>query len=120
MLDWYSSQLTTLTTKINSAKIIEEAYVDFDEAFIQKLEAQEELGVSFGEAGLNINGEEIRTFKFMSNSLMGLKHGTLSCFGAASGCGKSTYMIGTLMSLASKGEKIILISNESAVADIKI
>ena len=120
VLDWYSSQLTTLTTKINSAKIIEEAYVDFDEAFIQKLEAQEELGVSFGEAGLNINGEEIRTFKFMSNSLRGLKHGTLSCFGAASGCGKSTYMIGTLMSLASKGEKIILISNESQVADIKV
>ena len=120
VLDWYESQLTTLTTKINSAKIIEESYVDFDEAFIERLEQQEEMGVSFGEAGLDINGDEIRTFKFMSNGLMGLKHGTISAFGASSGCGKSTYMVGTLMSLASKGEKIILISNESQVADIKV
>lgn len=120
ILDWYEGQITTLTTKINSSKIVGEAYVDFDEAFIEKLEQQEEMGVSFGEAGDNINGEEIRTFKFMSNGLMGLKHGTISGFAASSGCGKSTYMVGTLMSLASKGEKILLISNESAVEDIKI
>ena len=51
---------------------------------------------------------------------MGLKHGTISAFGASSGCGKSTYMVGTLMSLAAKGEKVILVSNESQISDVRI
>lgn len=119
VLDWYNAQLTTLTTKINSSKILDESYIDFDDAFLESLEQQEEMGVSFGDAGLDINGEVIRTFEFMSRNLMGLKHSTLSAFAATSGCGKSTYLVGTCMSLASKGEKICLLSNESQLADIK-
>lgn len=119
ILDWYNGQLTTLTKKINSSKILEESYIDFDDAFLESLEQQEEMGVSFGDAGFDINGETIRTFEFMSRSLMGLKHSTLSAFAAGSGCGKSTYLVGTCMSLASKGERICLLSNESQLADIK-
>jgi replicative DNA helicase len=120
VLDWYNAQLTTLTTKINSSKILDESYIDFDDAFLDSLEQQEEMGVSFGDAGLDINGEVIRTFEFMSKGLMGLKHSTLSAFAATSGCGKSTYLVGTLMSLASKGERVCLLSNESQLADIKV
>ena len=56
VLDWYEAQVTTLTTKINSSKIVEEGWVDFDEPFLNSLMQQEELGESFGDAGLNING----------------------------------------------------------------
>lgn len=120
VLDWYNGQIATLTKKIHSSKIIDEHYVDFDDAFIESLERQEEMGVSFGDAGDNINGETIHTFEFMSKNLMGLKHSTLSAFAAGSGCGKSTYLIGLCMSLASRGERIALLSNESQYSDLQV
>ena len=121
ILDWYEAQVTNLTAKINSSKIVEEGYVDFDEVFLNSLIQQEELGESFGDAGENIKGEKIRTFDYLSRQIMGLKTGTLSAFAAASGVGKSTWLVGLLMSLISKGNhKVCLVSNESQVKDIKI
>lgn len=120
VIDFYDGQLSMLETKVNSSKIVEEGYIDFDPEFIAKLENQEEMGVSFGDAGVNIHGEPIKTFPFMSNNLLGLKHGTISAFAAHSGCGKSTYLVTLLMSLISKGEKVLLVSNESQLADIKV
>ena len=99
VLDWYESQVTTLTKKINSSKIVEEGYVDFDDSFLESLTNQEELGLDFGNAGRNIKNETIHTFEFLSRQLMGLRHGTLSAFAAASGVGKSTWLVGLLMSL---------------------
>lgn len=120
VIDFYEGTLANLDTKINSSKIIEEAYIDFDDVFLSKLEQHEEMGVSFSDAGVNINGEAIRTFPFMSGNILGLKHGTLNCWAAHSGAGKSTYMITVLMSLIAQGERIIMISNESQISDIKI
>ena len=119
VVNFYENTLAGLETKVNSSKIVEESYVDFDEEFIERLENQEEMGVSFADAGKDINGEIISTFPFMSNNLLGLKHGTISAFAAHSGCGKSTYLVTIIMSLISKGEKVLLISNESQVSDIK-
>lgn len=121
ILDWYESQLSSLETKINSSKVVEEGYIDFEPEFIEKLENQEEMGVDFGSC-IDAFGKEFNTFKFMSNNLLGLKHGTLSAWAAHSGCGKSTYLITVLMSLISRGkdEKVLLVSNESQIADIKV
>lgn len=123
VIEWYEAQITGLETKINSTKIVEQGYVDFDDSFIESLTNQEELGVDFGNAGENINGETINTFKFLSRQLMGLRHGTLSAFAAASGVGKSTWLVGLLMSLVCEengGHKVCLVSNESVIKDIKI
>ena len=120
VIDWYNAQLSSLETNISSSKIVDEGFVDFDDAFISRLESKEEVGVSFGDAGENINGEQISTFPFMSGNILGLKPGTLNCWAAHSGAGKSTYMITVLMSLISKGEKGVLVSNESAISDVKI
>lgn len=120
VVEFYESCLSGLETKVNSSKIVEESYVDFDEDFIERLANKEEVGVSFADAGENIDGETIRTFPFMSNTLLGLKHGTVSAWAAYSGCGKSSYLITILMSLVSKGEKVCLVSNESQVSDIKV
>ena len=87
ILDWYNAQLASLETNINSSKIVDEGYVDFDDEFIERLSRKEEVGVSFGDAGLNIKGEEISTFPFMSGNILGLKPGTLNCWAAHSGAG---------------------------------
>ena len=118
VLDFYESQLSTLGT-VSSNKIIDEGYIDFDEDFINGLESGEEVGVSFGDAGLDVNGNKISTFPFLSNNILGLKSGTLSAFGAHSGVGKTTFMIGILMSLVEKGEKILIVSNEMGLSDFK-
>lgn len=120
VVEWYEGQLANLETKINSNKIVDEGYVDFDDEFVERLAHKEEVGVSFGDAGENIKGEQISTFPFMSGNILGLKPGTLNCWAAHSGAGKSTYMITVLMSLVSKGEKVILVSNESSISDVKI
>ena len=120
ILDWYNAQLASLETNINSSKIVDEGFVDFDDEFIERLSRKEEVGVSFGDAGLNIKGETISTFPFMSGNILGLKPGTLNCWAAHSGAGKSTYMVTVCMSLVAKGEKIILVSNESQISDVRI
>ena len=120
VVEWYESQLSSLETKINSSKVVDEGFVDFDDEFIERLSRKEEVGVSFGDAGLDINGKEISTFPFMSGNILGLKPGTLNCWAAHSGAGKSTYMVTVCMSLIAKGEKIILVSNESQISDVKI
>lgn len=122
ILDWYEAQVTNLTKKINSSKIVEEGFVDFDDGFLESLTNQEELGLDFGNAGENIKGDTIHTFEFLSRQLMGLRHGTLSAFAAASGVGKSTWLVGLLMSLVAGdgGHKVCLVSNESVIKDIKI
>lgn len=118
VLDFYESQLSTLGT-VSSNKIIDEGYIDFDEEFIEGLEIGTEVGVSFADAGLDVNGNKISTFPFLSNNILGLKSGTLSAFGAHSGVGKTTFMIGILMSLIEKGEKVLIVSNEMGLSDFK-
>ena len=120
VIDFYEGTLSSLESKVNSNKIVDEGYVDFEDEFVERLIQKEEMGVSFGDAGVNVNGEEISTFPFMSGNILGLKPGTLNCWAAHSGAGKSTYMVTVLMSLVSKGEKVILVSNESQISDIKI
>ena len=118
VLDFYESQLSTLGT-VASNKIIGEGYIDFDEGFIDSLESGVEVGVPFSDVGVDINGEKISLFPFLSNNILGLKSGTLSAFGAHSGVGKTTFMIGILMALVEKGEKILIVSNEMGLNDFK-
>lgn len=120
VIEFYEGTLSTLDTKINSSKIIETGYMDFDDAFLERLQNKEEVGVSFGEAGMNINGEVIKTFPFMSSNILGVKHGTLNCWAAHSGAGKSTYMVTVLMSLISQGESFTIVTNESSISDVKV
>lgn len=120
VIDFYEGALATLDTKINSSKIIEEGYISFSDSFLDRLVNKEEVGVSFGEAGLNVKGEKIKTFPFMSGDILGLKHGTLSCWAAHSGAGKSTYMVTAIMSLISQGERFTIVTNESSKSDVEV
>lgn len=89
VLEFYEGVVASMQTGVKNEKLLEECYVDFDDAWIESLRKKEEMGVSFGEAGYDINGDGIRTFPFMSANTLGLKPGTLSAWGAASGSGKA-------------------------------
>lgn len=119
VIEFYEGTLSSLETKVNSSKIVEESFVDFEPEFIEKLINHEEMGVDFGSC-VDAQGNEFKTFPFMSNNLLGVKRGTINAWAAHSGVGKSSYMITVIMSLISKGERVLLISNETQVADIKI
>ena len=119
VLEFYEGVLVSMGTKIQSIKLIEEGYVEFDDAWLESLKNKEEMGVSYGEAGYDIDGAEIRTFPFMSSNTLGLKPGTLSAWGGHVGSGKTSYMVTVAMSLASKGEKVVMVTNESRLSELK-
>lgn len=119
VIDYYEGVVAKLATTINSTDIVEEAYIDFDDAWIEAVSKREEMGYGFDKAGESFCGEEISTFPFMSQEILGLKPGTLSAWAAHSGCGKTTYMVTVLMSLVSQGLKVIFVSNEMDVKDLK-
>lgn len=89
VLEFYEGTIASMQTNLQNSKLVEEGYIEFDDAWIQSLKNKEEMGVSFGEAGYDVDGEEIRTFPFMSSNTLGLKPGTMSAWGALSGVGKS-------------------------------
>lgn len=89
VLEFYEGVITSMQTKVQNFKLVEEGYIDFDDNWLDSLKRGEEMGVSYGEAGEDIDGNEIRTFPFMSNNTLGLKPGTLSAWGAHSGVGKA-------------------------------
>mgnify|MGYP002768548689 CR=1 FL=1 len=118
VLEFYEGVITSMQTKVQNFKLVEEGYIDFDDRWLESLKNGEEMGVSYGEAGEDINGNEIRTFPFMSANTLGLKPGTLSAWGAFSGTGKTTYMVTVAMSLVSKGEKVVMVTNESRLSEL--
>ena len=118
-IDWWESRLTTYGSGYSS-KILEEETIDFTDEFIQSCEDGEEDGVPFGSAGIDVNGEEINCFPFLSNQCSGLLPGTLSMIGGFSSTGKSTWLVTLMMALMSQGQKIILISNEESIKRYKI
>ena len=119
VLEFYEGQIATMQAAQTDSKLVGEGYIEFDDAWLTRLKNKEQMGVSYGEAGYDIDGEVINTFRFMSQNTLGLKPGTLSGWGSASGTGKTTYMVTVAMSLASKGERVVMVTNESDLDDLK-
>lgn len=119
VLDWWESRLTTYGTGY-STKILEEEMVTFTDEFIDSCAAGEENGVPINSAGVDLTGETINCFPFLSNQIGGLLPGTLSMIGGFSSTGKSTWLITLMMALMDKGQKIIVISNEESIKKYKV
>lgn len=120
VLDFYENKISTLAINTNSTAIVEQGYIEFDDAFIEHLQNSEEIGVSIGDMGTDVTGKTISTFKFMDNEILGLKNGTLSCLAAHSGTGKTTACATFLYSLIAKNQKIVIVSNEAQLNDMKL
>lgn len=119
VLDWYDARLSTYAIAKSSSVLCEEE-IDFDDEFINDCKEGLENGVPFDTAGFDINNEEINCFPFLSNQTGGFLSGTLTMMGGFSGCGKSTWFVTVIMSLLSKGKKILIISNEENIKKFKV
>jgi len=119
VIDWYDARISTYEVAKSSCVLCEEE-VDFDDQFIEDCQEGIESGVPFDEAGFDINNEPINCFPFLSSQTGGLLHGTLTMMGGFSGSGKSTWFVTIIMSLLSKGKKILIISNEENIKKFKI
>ena len=117
--DWYEARLTTYGTGYSS-KILEEEEIDFEDEFIESCAEGEENGVPFDVAGVDVNGEEINCFPFLSRQTMGFLEGTFSMMGGFSSAGKSSWWVTILMALLHYDRKILIISNEENVKKFKI
>lgn len=117
--DWYEAKIAEYNTG-KSSSIIEEEDIDFEDDFIQNCKDGEETGVPFEYAGIDINGEPINCYPFLSRQVSGLLRGTMSMIGGFSSAGKSTWLIALIISLMTNGEKVVLVSNEERIKKYKI
>lgn len=119
VLEWYDSRLAGLSST-TSSKIVEEVYLDLDDEFIESCQDGEENGVPFDYAGKDVDGYDIRVYPFLSNQVSGLLDRTLTMYGGYSTVGKTTYVVPILLSLVTKGRKVLVISNEDDAKKYKI
>ena len=117
--DWYESRLSTYQTGLSSV-VLEEELLDFDDVFIQSCADGEENGVPFDICGIDVEGNEINGFPFLSKQINGLLPGTFSMMGGFSSAGKSTWLITLIMGLLYRNRKIIVISNEERIKKFKV
>lgn len=118
VVDFYEGQISRLDV-CNIRRGIEECELAIDDDFIQQCIDGEANGVPFDTCGTNIDGETIYAFNHISQQCNGYLRGTLNALAGYSSTGKSTMMITMLMALISRGEKVLIISNEQKSTPFK-
>lgn len=119
VVELYEALLSELNTG-TSSKVLDETEIDFDDEWMRSLEEGEEDGIPFDVSFLNIDGEPIECYSRLSNSISGLLPRTTTMVGGFSSVGKSTWWIGVIMALISKGNKVLVISNEETSSKFKV
>lgn len=119
IIDFYDMKLAGYDLG-QSSEVIEEEDIYFEDDWEDKLEENSEMGTEYDICGVDINGDNINGFKYMSNQTMGLHHGNLMMLAGFSGVGKSTIFVTLIMALLYRGEKIIILSNEERIQKFKV
>lgn len=118
VIDFYMSILSESLGEY-SMDVLEDEFITLDDDFIDEMEQGKELGTMFDDAGTDIYGNKMRVFPNLSKNILGFKRGTFSMLGAYTSVGKSSWWVSVIMSLLSKGNKVLVISNEMASAMFK-
>lgn len=95
----------------NESEVLEEGILDFDDEWLESMEEGEDCGVPYDQVGIDIEGNPINGYKFLSNQTNGIPVG-LSMICGFSSAGKSTFIIPIILSMIYRGEKVLIISNE--------
>lgn len=90
---------------------IEESYGEIPEDFIDELYDGKTMGVFFDSV------DDIKLLPYMSKEILGLKKKTLSMLASFVNVGKTTLLCNIILSLASKNQKVLVITNEMKIKD---
>lgn len=116
---WYEGRLAAYPIG-NAGGVLEDKEIDLDDEFLNVIEEGEEMGTPIDDCGTDIYGEKINGFPFLSNQMLGFLKPSLTMFGGFSSVGKSTFIIGIIMALINRGEKVVVVSNEENVNRYKM
>ena len=120
VIDFYESRLALLTNGSNS-KILEEGDLEITDQFLDDLQDGSESGIPFDYCGIDeVDGDEVKCLPFLSNQVGGFLEGTLNMVGGFSSTGKTTIWVTMMMSLASQGRKILIVTNEQKSTVFKV
>lgn len=119
VLEWYENLLSKMSNG-SSNKILEEGDLEITDQFIEELQEGLESGIPFDSCGIDVKGEDVKCFPYISNQIGGFLEGTLNMLGGFSSSGKTTMICTILMSMAFHGRKILIITNEQKSAVFKI
>ena len=101
--------LNKCETSINNG--VKEATGKIPDEYLERLFTGGKLGVLFDKV------EDITLLPHISKEVLGLKKKTLSMFGAFVNVGKTTMLCNIILSLASKGQTVLAITNEMEIDD---
>lgn len=89
-----------------------------DDDFIKRLTEGNELGASI--ENIQIGDENIKFMPMINKEVLGLRRGGVTGIAGLVNQGKSTVMVQMAMGLVGQGEKVLYITNEMKIDDIKI
>lgn len=118
VIDWYDAKINTFGTVSNN-KITGEEVIDFDDNFLEELKEGKLLGTSYADCGLDINGNKISCFPFLSSATLGFGTGLHAIVGHV-GTGKTTIAMQIVLSLIANGRKFIIVENEVDIKNLKL
>lgn len=116
VLDWWDAMLATFAkdSTENSSVLEEKTEFTITDDVISKFEEGQMVGTSFGylnDVRIDDN-KPIPVLPTLDKECCSLRHGTVTALAAYSSTGKSMLLCEICLALASRGEKIAIISNE--------
>ena len=119
IVDFYDMKLSSYNLG-QSSQINEKEFLHFEDDWADQLEENPEEGTKYNVFGLDIDGKPIHGFSYLNEQTLGLHSSNLMMTAGFSGVGKSTFFVSLIMALLSKGEKIIVLSNEEKMQKFKV
>ena len=116
VIDWWDAMLATFAkdSTENSSILEEKTEFTITDDVISKFEEGQMVGTSFGyldDARVD-NGKPIPVLPTLDKECCSLRQGTVTALAAYSSTGKSMLLCEICLALASRGEKVAIISNE--------
>lgn len=116
VIDWWEAMLSTFSNEGTDKSSVLEEKTEFTitDEVIEGFEKGELVGTGFGylEDTREDNGKPIPVLPWLDSECCSLRHGSVTGLCAYSSTGKSMLACSILLALASRGEKICIISNE--------
>lgn len=113
VIDWFEAQLAKAYDGEYDVNLLEDADIDITDEFIESLANEEEYGIPYAKAGIDIEGNDMNCFPYLSSLTLGFKKQCSHYLAGFSSTGKTSFWSSVVMSM-SLSEKTLIICNEQS------